>query len=222
MKAEIFSEAYAEKGGFIRRMDARAKVIASAACLVLAVASPNPAVPFIIGIVCFALLLVSGTPLKAVIFRISEPLFFALIIVLLKAFLTPGAPLARIALFGVKLSLSAQGLGAGLHIMARVFGAVFVVLFLTMTTPVHKLLAAAARLRVPKALVELSLFAYRYVFVLLEDAVTIYQAQKIRLGYAGMGVSVRSLGTLCGAVFVRAYSRAEAAADSMELRGYEG
>ena len=187
MKVEIFSEAYAEKGGFIRRMDARAKVIASAACLVLAVASPNSAVPVTVGIVCFALLLVSGTPVKAVLFRISEPLFFALVIVLLKTFLTPGTPLARLELFGLKLSLSAQGLHAGLHIMARVFGAVFVVLFLTMTTPVHKLLSAAARLRVPKALVELSLFAYRYVFVLLDDAVTIYQAQKIRLGYAGRG-----------------------------------
>jgi cobalt/nickel transport system permease protein len=222
MQVETFAEVYAGKGGFIRRMDERAKIITSAACLVLAVASSSPAVPFTIGMVCLVLLLASGTPVKAVLFRISEPLFFALIIVLLKTFLTPGIPLARLELFGVKLSLSAQGLYAGLHIMARVFGAVFVVLFLTMTTPVHKLLSAAVRLRVPKALVDIALFAYRYVFVLLEDAVTIYQAQKIRLGYCGAGRSVRSLGTLCGAVFVRAYSRAEAAADSMELRGYEG
>jgi cobalt/nickel transport system permease protein len=222
MKVDAFSEAYAEKGGFIRRMDERAKIIVAAACLVVAVASSNPAVPFTIGMLCLVLLLVSGTPVKAVLFRISEPLFFALIIVLLKTFLTPGTPLVRFGIFGVKLSLSSQGLGAGIHIIARVFGAVFSVLFLTMTTPAYKLLKAAERLRAPKALVEISLFAYRYVFVLLEDAITIYQAQKVRLGYSGAGRSVRSLGTLCGAVFVRAYSRAEAAADSMELRGYEG
>ncbi len=178
--------------------------------------------PVTIGIVCLALLLASGAPLKTVLFRVSEPLFFALMLALFQLFLTGGAPLARFEVFGLNLSPSAQGLDNGLHIMARVFGAVFAVLFLTMTTPVHKLLSAAAKLRMPKALVELSLFAYRYIFVLIDDAVTIYQAQKVRLGYSGAGVSVRSLGTLCGAVFVRAYSRAEAAADSMELRGYEG
>ena len=149
-------------------------------------------------------------------------MFFALTLALFQVFLSGGKPLARFEIFGLNFSPSAVGLSNGLHIMARVFGAVFAVLFLTMTTPVHKLLSAAAKLRMPKALVELSLFAYRYIFVLLDDAVTIYQAQKVRLGYAGAGVSVRSLGTLCGAVFVRAYSRAEAAADSMELRGYEG
>ena len=192
------------------------------ACLLIAVASPNPVVPVTIGIVCLALLLATGVPLKTVLFRVSEPLFFALMLALFQVFLAGGAPIARFEVFGLNLSPSAQGLENGLHIMARVFGAVFAVLFLTMTTPVHKLLSAAAKLRMPKALVELSLFAYRYIFVLLDDAVTIYQAQKVRLGYSGAGVSVRSLGTLCGAVFVRAYSRAEAAADSMELRGYEG
>ncbi len=221
MRFEMFSEV-SENGGFIRRMDARVKIIVAAVCLVLAVAYSNPAVPVTIGIVCLALLLASGAPLKTVLFRVSEPLFFALMLALFQLFLTGGAPLARFEVFGLNLSPSARGLDSGLHIMARVFGAVFAVLFLTMTTPVHKLLSAAAKLRMPKALVELSLFAYRYIFVLLDDAVTIYQAQKVRLGYSGAGVSVRSLGTLCGAVFVRAYSRAEAAADSMELRGYEG
>jgi cobalt/nickel transport system permease protein len=222
MRVEAFSEAYAEKGGFIRRIDARVKIAFAGVCLLVAVASPNPLAPVSIGIACLALLIATGAPWKTVLFRVSEPLFFALVIALIQAFSAGGAPLWRFEIFGINLSPGTLGLTNGLHIMARVFGAVFSVLLLTMTTPAHKLLKAAERLHAPKALVEISLFAYRYVFVLLEEAVTIYQAQKVRLGYSGAGRSVRSLGTLCGAVFVRAYSRAEAAADSMEMRGYEG
>ena len=109
MRVEMFSEV-SENGGFIRRMDARVKIIVVAACLVLAVASSNPAAPVTIGIVCLALLLASGAPLKTVLFRVSEPLFFALMLALFQLFLTGGAPLARFEVFGLNLSPSAQGL----------------------------------------------------------------------------------------------------------------
>ena len=221
MRVETFSELYVSRDGLIRNMDARAKLVFAAACLALAVISPNPAAPLAVGAVCLCLLLSSGAPVWAVCLRMSEPLVFALIVAALQAFLARSAT-ASLSFFGITFSVSADGLHRGALIMSRVFGAVSAVLFLTMTTPVHRLLSAAARLRAPKALVEISLFAYRYVFVLMEDAVTIYHAQKGRLGYSGVARGIRSLATLAGSVFLRAYGQAEATGEAMALRGYTG
>ena len=220
MRIETFSESYIRDDGPIRDIDARAKLVFAAACLALAVAAPNPAAPLAVGAVCLCLLLSSGAPVWAVCLRMSEPLVFALIIASLQAFLVQGR--GGPGLFGMTFSLSAEGLHKGVLIMSRVFGAASAVLFLTMTTPVHRLLSAAARLKAPKAMTELSLLAYRYVFVLIEDAVTIYYAQKGRLGYSSFTRGARSLAQLAGSVFLRAYDQAEATGEAMALRGYTG
>jgi len=222
MRVETFSESYVNKDGFIRGIDSRAKLIFVSACMVLAVVSSNPIVPFMVGAVCLALVAVSGAPLWAVALRMSEPLIFAAILAAMQVFLTRGETIASLGLFGMSFSVSADGLHKGILIMSRVFGAVSSVLFLTMTTPVHRLLSAAARLRAPKALVEISLFAYRYIFVLIEDAITIYHAQRGRLGYSGFVSGIRSLATLSGSVFLRAFNQAEATGESMAMRGYTG
>ncbi len=222
MRVETFSESYVNKDGFIRSIDSRAKILFVAACLLLAVVSSNPVVPVTVGAVCLALIAVSGVPLWAVALRMSEPLIFAAILAVIQAFLAHGDALYSFGIFGITFSISAEGLHKGTRIMSRVFGAVTSVLFLTMTTSVHRLLSAAARLRAPKALVEISLFAYRYVFVLIEDAITIYHAQKGRLGYSSFTLGIRSLATLAGSVFLRAFSQAETTGEAMAMRGYTG
>ncbi len=222
MHAETFSESYSGHGGYFRHIDARAKLVFTGLCLALAVVSESPVAPLTVGAVCLSLLLISGAPVRAVLLRMAEPMVFALLLAAFQAFLTPGEPVLSLGVLGAALSVSSTGLAKGALILSRVTGAVTAVLFLTMTTPAHRLLSAAARLRAPKALVEVSLFAYRFVFVLMEDAVTIYQAQRGRLGYSRVGIGVRSLATLAGSVFLRAFSRAEAAGESMVLRGYTG
>jgi cobalt/nickel transport system permease protein len=203
MHVDGFSEGYATGDGFMRRMDARAKLVLTAACIVASIASPGMAAPLSIGTLCIILLLVARAPMRVVIMRGAGPLLFGIAAAVLQA-------------------LSHQGVHSGLHILARVYGSVSSVLFLTMTTPAYRLLSAAARLKMPQALCEVSLFAYRYVFVLLEDAVTVYHAQCIRLGYVGTVRGLKSLGTLAGSVFLRAYSQAEATGEAMALRGYTG
>ncbi len=222
MQVEVFSESYVKDGGFIRRMDSRAKLLFVLACLLLALVSSKPVAPLAVGAVCLALIAASGAPLRAVALRLSEPLVFALIVASLQAFLAHGDAFFSLHVFGAALSISAEGFHKGILIMSRVFGAVAAVLFLTMTTSVNRLLSAAARLRTPKAFVEISLFAYRYVFVLMEDAVTVYHAQKGRLGYSGVARGMRSLATLAGSVLLRAYGQAESTGEAMALRGYTG
>lgn len=221
MRVETLSENY-NQAGLIRGIDSRVKIVFCAGCLLLSMASPGVIVPLMAGALGLALTVSSGAKARAVALRMVEPLFFVSVLAAFQAIITPGAPVWSVAALGLKVSVSVPGLHKGVLILSRVFGAVGTVLFLTMTTPAHRLLSAAARLKLPRALVELSLFTYRYVFVLMEDAFTIYQAQKGRLGYSGIGKGLKSLGQLTGAVFLRAYAQAEATGEAMSMRGYTG
>jgi len=208
--------------GFMGGMDARVKLAFCAGCLAVILLSPSSAASFYAGISCLAFLLVSGVPMRHVALRMGGPLVFSLFVAIFQAAFTGGTPAFSMALGPVSFSLGKAGLLLGAGIILHVFGAVAVVLFLSMTTPAHRLLSAAAWYRLPRGLVELLMLTYRYVFVIFEDAVTLYHSQRGRLGYSSVRIGVRSLGTLCGAVFLKALSQAESTGRSMSLRGYTG
>jgi cobalt/nickel transport system permease protein len=71
-------------------------------------------------------------------------------------------------------------------------------------------------------MVELMSLIYRFIFVLLETADTMFTAQSSRLGYVDLKTSYRSLGALVSTLFVRAYKRSTDLYTSLESRGYDG
>ena len=117
---------------------------------------------------------------------------------------------------------AAEGSMRGFLIMAKVIGATSLVIFLSMTTPVNILLKAARWFKVPNTWVEIAMLSFRYIFVMLEDAITVRDAQKMRLGYSGLSRSLRSFGELMGLTVIRTYDRSLAVYDAMMLRGYNG
>lgn len=94
--------------------------------------------------------------------------------------------------------------------------------FLTFTTPMVELLALLRTVKLPALFVELTELVYRFIFVLLDTAVAIFTAQEARLGYSGLAVSFRSLGTLISMLFLKSYHRATQMQWALEVRGYEG
>jgi len=76
--------------------------------------------------------------------------------------------------------------------------------------------------RVPKGLIEILMFAYRYIFVLLEDAQVIYSAQKNRLGYSNVRRGLSSFGILAGSLALKAFDHSQNTAVAMVQRGYDG
>jgi cobalt/nickel transport system permease protein len=180
--------------GFINGMDARAKMFFSMACVAVSVAAKGPSAPLFVGASCLVFLLASGVSLRRIVLRAAGPLFFAAVVTAFKGPLT----------------------------LAHAFGAVLAVLFLSMTTPAHRLLSASAWFRLPAGFVELTLITYRYIFVLIEDSFKVYHAQRGRLGYINFRTGIKSMGTLCGSVFLRAFSQAEATGAAMAMRGYTG
>ena len=83
-------------------------------------------------------------------------------------------------------------------------------------------MASLSWLRIPKGFIEITVFAYGYIFVLLDQGMVIYDAQKTRLGYSSFKRSLRSFGTLAGALILKAFEHSQNAAVAMVQRGYDG
>lgn len=204
MLSEVFSDSFAQKDNFLSRIDARIKMIFVFAGIITILFSRLVAAPAIVVLLSLTFLLSIKIPFKVILFRILPPLAMAAVIA------------------GLNLIVYKKGLFESLLIMGKVAGCVSLVIFLSMTTPVNGLLGAGYWFRIPKTWIEVAAITYRYVFVLIEDAITIRDAQKARLGYSNLSRSIQSLAELTGSVFIRAYDQSVATADAMRMRGCMG
>jgi cobalt/nickel transport system permease protein len=163
-----------------------------------------------------------GARPKAIALRFVEPGFIIAMIVLLKLFFAGHSSLFSFSIFGLEITGYREGLLEGLGIASRIAGAVAVVTALGFVTQFTELMAALAWLRVPTGFIEISLFAWRYLFLLFDDARVIYDAQKNRLGYAGYRQGLRSFGTLTGSLVIKAFDNSRNVTTAMVQRGYDG
>ena len=92
--------------------------------------------------------------------------------------------------------------------------------FLTLTTPVQTILQVLRKLKVPQLLIEITEITYRFIFVFLETALKIYQAQNSRLGYRTFRLWLHSLGLLISSLFMTVFQRAKELTIAMDSRGY--
>jgi cobalt/nickel transport system permease protein len=163
-----------------------------------------------------------GVRPKHLLTRFAEPVFIAAMVVLLKALFSGDIPLYSLHLSGMDIVVHRDGLLEGALIASRICGAVSLMALLGFSTPFTDLMGALAWLRAPRGFVDVALFAWRYLFVLYDDAQVIYGAQKNRLGYAGFLRGLRSFGTLTGALVIKAFDNSQTITTAMVQRGYDG
>jgi len=72
--------------------------------------------------------------------------------------------------------------------------------------------------RIPETVLDLAMMIYRAIFLILDQLVQTYQAQRMRLGYSSFGESVRSFSTLCGSVFIASWDAGEDLLRAMDAR----
>lgn len=207
---------------YLTSADARVKLISAGALLVLVLSYRGMAFPLVVAGLCLGSCLHLGVSPRLILLRFAQPLFIAGMILLLKLFATGHEPLFVIDLAGLVITGYADGLRAGLQIAVRIIGAVSVVALVGFSTTFTEVMAALAWLRVPQSFIEVAMFAWRYLFVLFEDAMVVYHAQKNRLGYAGYGRGLKSFGTLAGALVIKAFDNSQIITTAMVQRGYDG
>jgi cobalt/nickel transport system permease protein len=203
-------------------LDSRVKLLSALALLVMVLSHRGVVFPLVVAGLCCALCLAMRVRLRALAVRFAEPLFIALVVLFLKCFFSGTEPLFSLHLAGMEIVGHRDGLMEGVRIASRIAAAVAVVATVGFATPFTEMMAALAWLRLPRGFIEIALFAWRYLFVLLDDAQVVYNAQKNRLGYAGYGRGLRSFGTLAGALVIKAFDNSQNITTAMVQRGYDG
>ena len=104
-------------------------------------------------------------------------------------------------LFSVKFRnwqvfISANNVDTVISLIFVVLSSISCLYFLTLTTPVQTILQVLRKLKVPQLLIEITEITYRFIFVFLETALKIYQAQNSRLGYRTFRLWLHSLGLI--------------------------
>jgi len=218
---EIFSE-YGKKDHFLSKIDARIKLVVTLALLMMVLSYGGIAFPMLM--MCTSFILCKGMKIPTRVFlrRLSEPFFIAFVLVMLKFMFTGKIAMFSLEIAGLRMIGHADGLVDGLMIAGRILGAVSVMAMLGFSTSFTEIAAGLSWFRMPKGFIEILIFAYRYVFVLLEDATVIYNAQKNRLGYSGIRRGLGSFGTLAGSLVIKAFDHSQNTTVAMVQRGYDG
>jgi len=210
------------KHNFLTRVDPRVKLLCALALLVMIISGKGFAFPLVVASLGISLCFSMGIRPKAIALRFAEPGFIVAMIILLKLFFTGHSPLFSFSVFGLEITGHRDGLLDGLRIAGRIAGAVSVVTTLGFAATFTELMAAFAWLRIPSGFIEISLFAWRYLFLLFDDARVIYDAQKNRLGYTGCRRGLRSFGALTGSLVIKAFDNSRNVTTAMVQRGYDG
>jgi len=168
--------------------------------------------------------------------RTARSAFFALPFMLaaLPLVFTRGGPaLATVDLGPLTLSISAEGTVMFATIAAKSWISVQAALLLAFTTPFNDLVDGLRGLRLPRIMVAIISFMYRYLGVIGEEAGRMSRAKSARSassptqGGAGRpGGSIRwragVTGAMVGSLFLRSYERSERIYAAMQARGFDG
>ena len=218
---ELFSE-YFSKHHFLTGIDARVKFLVAIAVLIMVISYRGFIFPAIVVLLNIGLLIKMKVPFKTIILRLSEPLVIIFALIAIKFLFSGKETIFSFTVLGFSVAGHKDGLIDGLMIAGRVLGAVSIITVLGFSTPFIELMSGLSWIRFPRGFIEVSMFAYRYIFVLFEDAFVIYNAQKNRLGYCTVGRGLRSFGTLAGSLILKAFEHSHNTTAAMVQRGYDG
>lgn len=207
--------------------------LALAALFIISTAlTPDGAWPAyaLLGALALSVTVVSRLGIGFVQRRAAVALPFALAAVTV-SFTTPGSPLLTMQMLGWRLALTEAGLVRFASILLRSWLSVQMAVVLAASTPFPDLLQAMRGLGLPQVLVAIAGLAYRYLFVIGDEARRMMRARRARSGLPdapgggeGRGVlwRARVAGSMAGSLFVRSIERSERIYDAMVARGYDG
>jgi cobalt/nickel transport system permease protein len=224
-------DAYRARSSVVHRLDARIKLILIALFIVnIALTSDAVWLAYILLIgLAWGVIAASQLGFGFVLRRSLVALPFALAAVTV-LFSTAGHALLTVSVFGATLSVTDTGLARFFSILLKSWLSIQVAVVLTASTSFPNLLQAMRSLYVPKILVSVVGFTYRYLFVIGDEALRMMRARASRSGSlssdrrpgGGIVWRARVVGGMAGSLFLRSIERSERIYDAMVARGYDG
>lgn len=157
------------------------------------------------------ILLVIFIPLRGLVFIVP---FLALLILLSRV------PLLHF--FTRSLVIVPFALLCRWDLLLKGFIAVLTIILLSSTTKFTEILKALQGFGLPKLIVMIMSFMYRYIFVLIDELMRMKHAYDSRIIRRNRKFEIRTLANLLGLLFIRSYERAERIYMAMCSRGFNG
>jgi cobalt/nickel transport system permease protein len=208
-----------------RHINTGTKLLLALGSLFLCLISPSPVVPLISGII-LSLVLILPARTSPVLYGelLLGPAIFTVMSVIILLFLLGGGDV--IWRFNpvpwINLSITTEAVKESTLVLCRVFGCSVSLFFITLTTPMTDLFNGMKRTGIPTELIDLMMIIYRYIFIVYAQAVEIWQAQVMRLGYSRPWEAIRSFSMLCGMLFISSWNAGEDLIRAMDCRCYDG
>jgi len=219
-----FIDKYAELDTVIHRLDPRVKIVSFISFVFFVIfTSPSEFLNFLFYfILIFNVILISKVPLKFVFKRSLVIIPFVLFVAIFIPFFKQGEVAGSYSFGSLHLTLSYTGLIILWNVLVKSWLSVFGMLLLASTTKFPRLLKGFEKLKMPELMVMVLSFFYRYVFVLMDEAMRMKRARDSR-SFGGCRVrQTRSIGNIIATLFVRAYERGERVYAAMVSRGFSG
>jgi len=219
-----FLDQYAALESPVHRLDARAKIIAFLALIVITVSTPPEAWTAFLGYGAFLAVMAAASrlPLGHVLRRAWVIVPFVAMTAIFIPFMKTGGAGGGYS-FGIgSAGVQRSGMMIFWNLLIKSGIAIFSMILLSSTTPFPSLMRGFERLRAPRVLVMLASFAYRYIFVLVDEAERMERARDSRC-YGGRWLwHAKVIGQIIGTLFLRSYERAERVYVAMASRGFDG
>jgi len=219
-----FIDQYSDRDSFIHRLDPRTKFMATLAfILAITLTPPGRWQAFAVYFCLIAVLfLISKVPVLYVLKRSLVIMPFVLLIAVFIPFFKEGEVAGSYNIWLWQVSVTYSGLQVLWNILAKAWLSVLSLILLTSTTPVVKLLDGLERLRMPRVLIMILSFMYRYIFILVDEVMRMKQARDSRNFGGGRLWQMRTIGRMTGTLFIRSYERGERVYTAMLARGFNG
>ena len=227
-----FLDPYRRRASPLHRLDPRVKFILALAFILVVALAPIGAWP--VYILLFAIVLsieiLSDLGVAYVLKRAVLALPFVLA-ALPVIFTTQGAPLLEIPVGSWTLVITQEGLARFISIALKSWISVQAAILLAASTPFPDLLVAMRAVKIPRLLVAVFGLMWRYLFVLVDEALRLMRARAARSGETGQAGTkpggrlawrARVVGGMAGNLFMRAFERSDRIYVAMLSRGYDG
>jgi len=221
-----FLDRYRRGTSLVHRLDPRLKLLATLAFVLVATTTPARAW---LGFLLLAWLAVSAIlaaeiPLLQALKQSTIALPFAAMVALSLPFTRTGHILWAWRPLGANLTLTDEGLILFAAVILKAWLSVTVSHLLVATTPFPNLLKATRVLHAPAVLTATMSFMYRYLFILVDEAMRLQTARQARSAGPGGRLlwRARVLGGMIGSLFMRSYERSERIYGAMLARGFTG
>jgi cobalt/nickel transport system permease protein len=227
-----FLDPYRHRASPLHRLDPRVKFILALAFILVVALTPIGAWP--VYILLFAIILsieiISDLGVAYVLKRAVLALPFVLA-ALPVIFTTQGTPLLEIPVGNWTLVITQEGLVRFISIALKSWISVQAAILLAASTPFPDLLVAMRAVKIPRLLVAVFGLMWRYLFVLVDEALRLMRARAARSGETGqlgtkpggkLAWRARVAGGMAGNLFMRAFERSDRIYVAMLSRGYDG